>query len=1462
MANQGRFYFSLPQKERLHKEFRKNINPSKEFREDLATELLVPVKKIDMWYGARRQKAKIAQEKKLGTSPVGKVSINPINTSVTSPSATRTRYSQPVNIPSAPVTVRSAPQTYPSESVTSHGLYPEPVNKLTPPVVINTVAPVIAASDFNSNLEKEKAALEKLDVKDIARHFLNLGKTFNELKNLFDLTEAKIKTKVSEGEPVYTNHSNSVAPQDDSREKLLDQSEVKDLEIWIDNDPSVPRGWSTKLGKNGINKGPRKIFRDPSGRIFYSRKQALNDMILKNIYSNEEIRYMESFCKSSPVETTNDQETEPASFNQFSKPPENRNNFSKTIGEQVIDNNTEWNENDPDIPRGWKSKDVNGMTMVKGTPPSNDMYLSRIAAYKALLANPSGHGEEIEVFRKYFEAIGTDVVAALGTVESEWKTDINIPSGWKYTHTIREAPNRKSGYKRLLSFLTEKGSKLNSSLIALEYMGDAGYSNSDKERLKSFINSTKLNEKRRAEQLKISSTFPNFCPVQNTPPVQSSAEQLFQDFYPAAPIDGSFEKQPVSQRPEPSKVDETKPTEIKTEPLDSVPEPCENVEAAIFRAEDMIKIEVEETDTEETNLDNNEFHGGMVNSSDLTENESSLPHQFSDEKSLPAEVGKNENTYQFSEERSLPTQLRQYDENNSSSQHPMERSLSAELEHENEASSQHLEKISLPAEIVQDKENETSSQQPKEIKEDNEVKISEDKGRSEKHEKPMHNSTRKSSPLGQGNEKSLQFGFYNDESFIKKVASETNSTIYKTALYEDTSYEEYDTAEFDESSLLIQEDEESDIPSHLSEHNYTFPHDRAPQDAMYNLVQDRALQDVMSQSENKTKTVLETNHEEIKEEASSFLNETSLFYEADQLDESSFYEESPVKVSFDLMESIQDVAKLSETDLLESGQDVAKLSGTEVQQTQQIEQEQIEHAQEPNYPSQHPEMDDTAQQLSSTPVKPSKIMSPPLEISLQKIDSTDNSKVLLTVQFEEENNEMEDLHVQQNHEEENHEEKQEEGWTNCALDDTKFESDEEELDAIQNMIKNENDETLDENQVMDESIKEEEEINDFIQKEFALREKETTELESASKGLESAVKDLNDKHEDLKKLIGSTSTSDLLEEDVDNFLINDLLKSDEDDQEKLLSDEPEKALTGDDDPEKSSDEKMRAGMRYEPDPFLPVGWKQATYFVKKSGIEIHRYMSPDGQKFTSRKLMINFMKNKGYDQNDLDRVMEGTKCKRKAVVKNNSSAEESLEEPAPEEPKIRKVIKERFITSLNNINNGKEDNKRKRPVSEDKKDDETVDANNSLNYNADISENVEACWNDIGDKKRRRGRPRKDEEDEIRIKKEPNTDSILEPVSNETTAQKEDDESSIGPKMSISRSAFKLLSLLFLKSPIPSNSELASISKSTDVSSKDVKWWFIKIRHKVKINKVEKDQVKNYLDSLRICHYRNGTISL
>jgi len=199
----GRFYFSQPQKERLNREFRQNNNPSKVWRQELATELLVPVKKIDLWYGARRQKEKIVQEKKLKSSRVS--SLHDLTQNNTS-----------VPIPSPAVSICDKPTVDPSKGAVKY----EPVTELIAPVV-HVPNAVTTSSDFNSNND-ENAAIKNLDSQELARHILNLGKAFDELKNLFDQTEAKIKLKVPEAKP----KPDDVPVQDDSNGKILEQFDV------------------------------------------------------------------------------------------------------------------------------------------------------------------------------------------------------------------------------------------------------------------------------------------------------------------------------------------------------------------------------------------------------------------------------------------------------------------------------------------------------------------------------------------------------------------------------------------------------------------------------------------------------------------------------------------------------------------------------------------------------------------------------------------------------------------------------------------------------------------------------------------------------------------------------------------------------------------------------------------------------------------------------------------------------------------------------------------------------------------------------------------------------------------------------------------------------------------------------------------------------------------------------------
>merc|ERR1719509_281106 len=61
----------------------------------------------------------------------------------------------------------------------------------------------------------------------------------------------------------------------------------------------------------------------------------------------------------------------------------------------------------------------------------------------------------------------------------------------------------------------------------------------------------------------------------------------------------------------------------------------------------------------------------------------------------------------------------------------------------------------------------------------------------------------------------------------------------------------------------------------------------------------------------------------------------------------------------------------------------------------------------------------------------------------------------------------------------------------------------------------------------------------------------------------------------------------------------------------------------------------------------------------------------------------------------------------------------------------------------------------------------------------------------------------------------------------------------IGPSIEMNTSDFAMLSLLFSGNPNPSKSEIEYISEDTEISSKDIKWTFIKLREKFQTKKGE-----------------------
>jgi len=122
-----------------------------------------------------------------------------------------------------------------------------------------------------------------------------------------------------------------------------------------------------------------------------------------------------------------------------------------------------WEENDQTIPKGWKSRKMEGREVTMLLTPSGAVYWSRRAALKDLLKN-GGSEEEVEGIRKGLEYDG-------------WKTFPNLPKAWMYK---RKEPRSM--------YLTETGDLVDGHTKAQKLIADdEKYSVEDQTNIRNFV---------------------------------------------------------------------------------------------------------------------------------------------------------------------------------------------------------------------------------------------------------------------------------------------------------------------------------------------------------------------------------------------------------------------------------------------------------------------------------------------------------------------------------------------------------------------------------------------------------------------------------------------------------------------------------------------------------------------------------------------------------------------------------------------------------------------------------------------------------------------------------------------------------------------------------------------------------------------------------------------------------------
>ena len=305
----------------------------------------------------------------------------------------------------------------------------------------NTIT-TVAMSAITMRLREEKERLRGLSDQEIIKEFLALGKEFSELQvQLRQASEEdarRKRVKVLTQETLLEESDEDMEEDEDQADLSEEEFKIKNLEIKLVNmsqenstpseeqydddeadsspeikskpaspsfqfdDPSVPQGWGTKMIPNGVNKGDRKIFKSPCGRIFYSRRSAKQFMTCPSQnYSQSDIDLMESKFAKKLVE-------------QAPKADEKRNGSADALiientDSENIKTRTDFSYDDPTVPKGWGIKLRSNGTKkgVRLAPrknfcdPNGLVFLSGREAYEHMMKAKEYGENDLEMMKKH-----------------------------------------------------------------------------------------------------------------------------------------------------------------------------------------------------------------------------------------------------------------------------------------------------------------------------------------------------------------------------------------------------------------------------------------------------------------------------------------------------------------------------------------------------------------------------------------------------------------------------------------------------------------------------------------------------------------------------------------------------------------------------------------------------------------------------------------------------------------------------------------------------------------------------------------------------------------------------------------------------------------------------------------------------------------------------------------------------
>lgn len=255
-------------------------------------------------------------------------------------------------------------------------------------------------------------------------------------------------------------------------------------------------------------------------------------------------------------------------------------------------------------------------------------------------------------------------------------------------------------------------------------------------------------------------------------------------------------------------------------------------------------------------------------------------------------------------------------------------------------------------------------------------------------------------------------------------------------------------------------------------------------------------------------------------------------------------------------------------------------------------------------------------------------------------------------------------------------------------------------------------------------------------------------------------------------------------------------------------------------------------------PLLPTGWLMARYELSKGGTLI-RYKSPAGEKIHSRKKVLEMMKTQGYSRAEIEDVQKIT-----TIVKK----EEDADRHEPQKIEQTDEADEETLENLTTSEVIKMD---------DSSEDFSLISENQLEILDDLTLDEEAILNLTEDDFEIVGHTYSEDSSSLseETDKTSSEDTASQPLSEENQDSDEsrlEENASLGPKISYSPEAFHILSEAFQENGIISEAETSSLSDLICAPQKDVKWFFLKMRHIVREKNIEddKDQISELLESL------------